>query len=592
LFKEEEQTMKKHLGLLISLIMIVTVLAAQCPPPSPTAVPGKPTTVPATTAPGKPTSTPEPPAKPVTLRMAIVSEPPTLDPNLAEDTTSIDADKQLFQGLLKINGKTSELEKDLATDWKVTEDGTVYTFTMRKDAYWVRYDPATEKIEKVRPITAQDIEYSVQRAVMPETASPYSYVAYAIKNAEAINNSDPGGYDISTLGVKALDDYTIQFTLEFAASYFPSICSLWTVRPVPKEAIEKYGEQWTEPGNIMTNGPMVLAEWTHDAHLTYKKNPYYYDADKIQIEEIDVSIVTDSATILAMYENDELDMSGVPTDDLDRVRQDPVLGKEFYSAPYPGTYILYFRTTKPPMDNVHVRRALSYAIDRQSLIDNVIKGGQMPARAFAPPGIFGNVAEDPEVGITFDLAKAKAELTEAGYPDGQGFPTILYMYNTAGGFNEKLAQAVAQMWKDNLNIDVTFESMEWKVYLGVIKASAPDENVGHTFRYAWLADYPDQNNWVHEVHSPTQGANRSKLDPEKDPLAKELDELTIAAGKETDLEKRKQMYKRAEQILTYEICAFAPLYHYTTNVVVKPYLHRDYPLMCGINWAEWTIDPH
>jgi oligopeptide transport system substrate-binding protein len=580
----------KRTSSLFSLIIIASLLAACCPEATPgIEEPAAATSAPAATSPPEPI---EPAAEPVVLRMAIVSEPPTLDPNLGEDTTSIDCDKQLFLGLLKINGATSELENELATDWKISEDGTVYTFEMRDDVYWVRYDPDSEVIEKVRPVNAHDIEYSVKRAVMPETASPYAYVAYAIKNAEAINNSDPGGYDIDTLGVKALDDYTIQFELEFAASYFPSISSLWTVRPVPKETIEEFGDEWTEPGNIMTNGPMVLTEWTHDAHLTFKKNPYYFRADEIQIDEIDVSIVADSATIMAMYENDEIDLAGVPTDDIDRVKADPVLGKEYYSSPYPGTYILYFRTTKPPMDNVHVRRALSYAIDRQSLIDNVIKGGQMAARAFAPPGIFGNVAEDPETGITFDLEKAKAELAAAGYPDGEGFPSLLYMYNTAGGFNEKLAQAVAQMWKENLNIDVTFESMEWKVYLGVIKASAPDEEVGHVFRYAWLADYPDQNNWVHEVMNPTQGANRSKLDPETDPLGQELNELTIAAGQEPDQDKRRDMYKRVEQILTYEACAFAPLYHYTTNVVVKPYLHRDYPLMCGINWSEWTMDPH
>lgn len=575
----------KYLGLLIGLIAITSMLAACVAVPAPN-VAEAPSSGEAAEAPAPPSD------EPVVLRMAIGAEPPTLDPNLAEDITSIDGIKQLFMGLMKINGKTSELEQELATDWEISEDGTVYTFKMRDDVYWVRYNPDTEEIEKVRPVNAHDIEYSVKRAVMPETASPYAYVTYAIKNAEAINNAESGDYDIDTLGVKALDDSTIQFELEFPASYFPSITSLWTVRPVPKEAIEEFGDEWTEPGNIMTTGPMVLSEWNHDANLRYKKNPHYFRADEIQIDEIDVAIVTEDATRMAMYENDEIDWAVVPTDDIDRVKADPVLSKEYYSAPYPGTYLLYFRTTKPPLDDVHVRRALSYALDRQSLIDNVIKGGQMPARAFAPPGIFGNVAEDPEVGLTFDLDKAKAELAEAGYPDGEGFPTLLYMYNTFGGFNEKLAQAVAQMWKENLNIDVNFESMEWKVYLGVIKAGAPDEEVGHVFRYSWLADYPDQNNWVHEVMNPTQGANRSKLDPETDPLAAELNELTIAAGQEQDPEKRKEMYKRAEQISTNELAAFAPLYHYTTNVVVKPYLQRDYPLMCGINWAEWTMDPH
>ncbi len=571
----------KRSSLLFSLIVIFSLLASCSPQETPPPVE-------ATT----PVEADVPETEPVVLRMAIGSEPPTLDPNLAEDTTSIDADKQLFMGLLKVNGETSELENELATDWEVSDDGTVYTFSMRDDVSWVRYDPDTEKIEELRPVTAHDIEYSVKRAVMPETASPYAYVTYAIKNAEAINNSDTGNYDIDSLGVKALDDYTIQFELEFAASYFPSITSLWTVRPVPQEAIEEFGDTWTEPGNIMTNGSMVLAEWTHDAHLSYKKNPYYFKADEIQIDEIDVSIVGDSATIMAMYENDEIDFAGVSGDDVDRVKTDPVLSQEYHNAPSPGTYILYLRTTKPPLDNVHVRRALAYAIDKQSLVNNVLKGGQVPARTFAPAGIFGNVAEDPGVGIMFDLEKAKAELAEAGYPDGEGFPTLLYMYNTWDGTNQRIAEAIAQMWKDNLNIDTTFESMEWKVYLDVIKASAPDEEVGHTFRYTWFADYPDQNNWVHEVMNPTQGANRSKLDPDTDELAAELNELTINAGQEMDLEKRQEMYKRAEQILTYDLCAFTPLFHTAVNVVVKPYLHRDYPLMCGVNLAEWTIDPH
>lgn len=578
----------KRLIFLISMI-IISSLAVSC---APVETPSEPVSEePAAPAePPEPAESEEPASEPVVLRLAISSEPPTLDPGLAEDTTSIDADKQLFLGLLKINGKTSELEKELATDWEVSEDGTVYTFTMRDDVYWVRYNPDTDEVEKVRPVTAYDIEYGVKRAVMPETASPYGYVTYTIKNAEAINNSEPGAYDIDTLGVKVLDDTTIQFELEFAASYFPSIVSLWTVRPVPKEAIEEYSDAWTEPGNIMTNGPMMLAEWTHDAHLTYKKNPHYYKADEILIDEIDVSVVTDNATIMAMYENDEIDVAGVPTDDIDRVKSDPVLSKEYYNAPTASTYILFFRTTKPPLDDVHVRRALAYAIDRQSLVDNVTKGGEVPANTFAPKGIFGNAAGDPEVGITFDVEKAQAELAEAGYPNGEGFPGILYMYNTFGGFNEKLAQAIAQMWKENLNIDVTFESMEWKVYLGVISQSAPDEEVGHVFRYSWFADYPDQNNWVHEVMSPTQGANRSKLDPATDPLAAELDQLTKDAAQETDPAKRQEMYKRAEQILTYETAAFTPLFHNAINVVVKPHLTRDYPLMCGMNWAEWIIE--
>jgi len=583
------------IGLVMIAVMVVPLLAA-CGPTTtavqvqPTTPPVKPTTPP----PPPPTETPVP--EPVVMHLNLGTEPPSLDPALATDTTSVDVDEQLFLGLTAYDPATSAVIPELATDWNASADGLTWTFNMRNDVYWVRYDPATDTFEKVRPVTAYDVEYGVRRTVMPETASDYAYVMYIIKNAEAINTTQlpTDTYDITTLGVKALDDYTVEFTLEYAAGFFPAIAGMWVCRPQPKEAIEEFGAEWTEPGNIMSNAAYVLAEWTHDSHMTLVKNPYYYNADMVQITVLDFVMIVEASTSFAMYENGELDSTGVPLDDLDRVKADPVLSKELFIAPAACTYYYGFTTDKPPMDKVHVRRAFSYAVDRQGLIDNVTKGNQKPANVFACPGIFGTPAADKTLGILFDAAKAKSELAEAGFPDGAGMPAITLMHNTSEG-HARIAQAIQQMWKENLGVDINVENQEWKVYLKTVAPTTPVEQMPHVWRLGWCADYPDENNWIHEVFNPTKGNNNPRLrldDPEVGALVTEFNDLTIAAGREPDPATRLEMYKRAEQLLNYEIAAIIPIYFYTTVNVTKPYLTRNFPLLGGADMENWTIAPH
>ncbi len=579
-------------GLVLIAGMIAPLLAGCGPTP---------TTVAPATKPPQPTATPAPPPTatpvptPVVVHLNLGSEPPTLDPALATDLTSIDVIQQLFLGLTGLKPETGEVIPRLATSWDISPDGLVYTFHMRNDAYWVRYDPATDTFEKIRPVTAYDVEYGVRRTVMPETASDYAYVLYVLKNAKAINTTQvpTQTYNIEDLGVKALDDYTVQFTLEYPAGYFPAIAGMWVSRPQPKESIEEFGAEWTEPGNIMTNAAYALKEWTHDSHMTLVKNPYFYDAAKVQIDVIDYVMITEASTAFAMYENGELDSAGVPLDDLDRVKSDPVLSKELHIAPYPCTYYYGFTIPKPPVDNVHVRRALSHAIDRQGLIDNVLKGGQLPAHTFACPGIFGAPVDDMSVGIFYDPDKAKQEMEEAGYPGGAGWPAVTLMYNTSEA-HARIAQAIQQMWKETLGIDVSVENMEWKVYLKTL-SDGPVEVMPHIWRLAWCADYPDENNWVHEVFNTEEGSNRIRMsrdDPQVGNFVKEFDETTMAAAREADPNKRIELYKRAEHLLVYEIAGIAPIYYYTTVAVTKPYLKRSYALLGG-EWIEqWTMEPH
>lgn len=502
---------------------------------------------------------------PVTLEWNLATEPPTLDPALGTDTTSIWVIEQLFLGLTDYDDETMEVVPELATSWEVSEDGLVWAFHMRKDVKWT----------DGRPVTAHDIEYAVKRTCDPATASDYAYVLYIIKGAEEVNTGEVT--DLNYIGVKAIDDYTIQFALNQPAGYFPAIAGMWVTRPVPRWAIEEYGIKWTEPENIVTNGPYLLTKWAHEDELIMEKNPDYFEADKVQIEKIHAVMIVEASTAMAMYEDGALDSTGVPSEDIDRVKADPVLSKELTIAPDLCTYYYGFNNTKPPFDNVLVRKAFSAAIDRQSLIDYVTKGNQTPATTFTCPGIFGHVLPEEGVGIGYDPEAAKKYLADAGYPGGEGLPEITLMFNTSEG-HRKIAQAIQQMWKEVLGVEVNLTNQEWKVYLKTL-----DEDAPQIFRLGWCADYPDANNWVLEVFHSTLSPNRIKWSNA------EFDRVTEEAAKEFDPAKRLELYKRAEQILCEEEAAMAPIYFYTIVNISKPYLQRTFAPMGGDHVKDWRI---
>jgi oligopeptide transport system substrate-binding protein len=550
------------------------------------------------------TPVPEPgEEKPVTLHINLGSEPPQLDPALSTDTTSVAVDEELFLGLTDFDVVTSEVIPELATEWENSEDGLTWTFHMRDDVPWVQYNPATGEVVVMtddegnpRMVNAHDVEYGVKRTLDPATASDYAYVLYIIKGAIPVNSGEET--DLDTIGVEALDDYTVAFTLEQPAGYFPSIAGMWVARPVYQPVIEEYGARWVEPGIVVTNGPYLLEEWAHFDHMVLVKNPEYYGADDVQIERIEAVMIVEASTAFAMYENNELDTVGVPLPEMDRVKADPVLGEELYIAPDVCTYYYGFTNNKAPFDDPLVRRAFSAAIDRQSLADNVLKGGQLPANTFAPAGIFGAVPQDPDIApwaLDYELGAQMAQefLAEAGYPNGEGFPTVTLMHNTSEG-HAAIAEAIQAMWRNTLNVEVEVTNQEWGVYLETLQNTTPLEDMPEIWRMGWCADYADENNWVHEVFNNQEGANRLRrgcvddVCTEVEPL--EFDNLTKQAGMEQDPAVRAELYKQAEYLLSDEEAAYAPIYYYTTVQVTKPYLTRFYPPLGGPHWSLWTLD--
>jgi oligopeptide transport system substrate-binding protein len=542
----------------------------------------------------------DPDADRITLDTVVGTEPPTIDPALGTDSTSIFFMRQMFVGLTSFDEQANVVPA-LATDWEVSDDGLEWTFNLRDDIKWVHRDPNSGEFEDLGPVTAQDVVYGVTRTLDPNTASDYAYVLYAIDGAEALNTTDPSAEDfediLAGLGVSAPDDTTVVFTLSAPAAYFPSIAGMWVTFPQPQAAIEQYGDNWTEAGLIVTNGPYTLREWTHGASIMIEKNPLWINADSVQIELFGGPIIQEESTAMALYENNEIDVMssppgwGPPLPDMDRIRADSQLSEELFIAPQLCTYYYGFVNTKPPFDNVLVRKAFSAAIDRQSLIDNVVKGDQISAHSFSPPGIFGNVADDTSIGdflIQADygdqVTQAQEWLAEAGYPEGEGLDVVL-AHNTSEA-HAQIAQAVQAMWQEAFpQANITIENQEWAVYLKTLLPESPDAEKPNVYRLGWCADYPDANNWLNEVFHSKSGQNYSKFNnPDFDALVEE-------AAFEADPTVREALYSQAEEIFINEDSGIAPIYYYTyvrlykpwlTNVVISP--------VTGDPIAEWTID--
>jgi len=504
------------------------------------------------------------------LRLPLQQPVPTLDPGLAEDSTSIEVIEQLFLGLTDFDDDTAEVIPELASDWSVSADGLTVTFRLR-EARW----------SDGRPVTADDVVWAARRNIAPATASPYAFMMYGLRNAEAINTGKLA--DAARLGVEAPDARTVRFSLARPAAYFPAVAGMWMLRPLPRRAIEAHGAAWTEPAHIVTNGPYRLREWQRGNRLMLQRNPDYFAAASVRIPEVHYLIVPESSTGLAMYENGELDLLGssylsVPTPDIPRLKADPVLGAQFAIQPAMCTYYFGFNTARPPMNDRRVRKAFSAAIDRRLLIERIVRGGQRPATTFTPTPVFGAVPPGAGVGIGHDSQQARRWLSEAGYPGGKGFPEVVLMYNTAEA-HAQIAQAVQQMWRRELGVTVRLENQEWKVYLQTtLRSDGP-----HIFRMAWCADYPDANNWLMEVFHPGKSTNRVHWhNPE-------FAHATEQAQAVQDPQERRRLYRRAEQILTEDEAVIAPVYFYTRVTLTQPYLQRKLAPMGGNHIRDWRF---
>jgi oligopeptide transport system substrate-binding protein len=497
---------------------------------------------------------------PLTLNFNLGGEPSTLDPAVAEESRSLDVIEQLFIGLVKLDDNTGEVRPELATSWIASPDSTVYTFTLRSDAVW----------SDGHPVTAQDVRYGILRSLTPTTLSSYAYVLTIIKNAEAYymgTITDP-----NQVGVTALDNTHLRITFEYPASYALSILAMWVARPMPQWAIEASGSPtWTLPANIVTSGPYRLAEWVHNGHILLTKNPSYYDAANVQIDQVKAWMV-DEATAWTMYLNGQLDTAALPLG----TSLDPVQRQATHIQPVACTYYYGFSISQPPFNNVLVRKAFIAATDRQGLIKSVTGGVQRPALTFTPPGIFGYVDGVAEgVGISYNPTQARQWLSDAGYPNGQGLPPVTLWYNTSTG-HQAIANYIRNSWYATLGVSATLQSMPWSDYLTELA-----KGQFQVWRNGYCLDYPDANDFLNTAIIPS----RSRFGNWTNAT---YDSLVDQAAREQDPNVRKSLYKQAEKILVETDAVMLPLYFYASVTASKPYLERTYPASHP-HIADWRI---
>jgi len=325
------------------------------------------------------------------------TEPETLDPALMTGDPEFNIATQLFEGLVEYDPETLEPLPAVAQSWEISDDGLTYTFHLRKDVYWSNGDP----------VTAHDFRYSWLRALSPETASDYAFQLYYVKNGEAYFKGEID--DPDKVGIKVIDDYTIQTILENPTAYWLDLLAFHTLMPVNRKCVEKYGSKWTRPENIITNGPFLLKEWVIKDRIIMVKNPDYYDADDVKLQKIIVYPIEDRTTDLNMFKAGETDwIRTILVTHIDEWMGRP----ELHITPFLTTYYYMINTTRPPLDDVRVRKALNLALDKKSLCEYVTRAGEKPADTFVPPGIHGY---NPPDGPDYDPGKARQLLREAGF---------------------------------------------------------------------------------------------------------------------------------------------------------------------------------
>lgn len=513
--------------------------------------------------------------------------------------------QEVFQKLSVSHNSNSDIQQPVPTlvadNWQTSEDGTVYILKLADEVKLVEGEEpgfADQIIEKIREIynnQASPFDHLKNAGTIPEMiwVATNELKPHFLDSGEIrLTMADSPTEKIISLGVRAIDDYTVQFTLESAATYFPALVSVSAFHPLPRHVIEQYGDdKWTKPQNIQTNGSYRLTEWDKGNKIVLTKNSDYYEADQVNIREVNYFIVPESSIGFTMYQNEALDIIGgavylrLPQTEIPRIQSDYKLYKEMHSGTRACTDWYQFNTQKSPTDNVLVRKAMVAAIDKQLLIDIVLNGTQIPATTLVPHKILGTLNSIDEEGIEFNPKQAQQWLTEAGYPNGDGFPKVVLMY-PINETHRKITQGIKTLLKHYLNIDIEVKGLNWRHYNDTVdnKQFQPKSvSSPHIFRYSLCVSYPDASNLLGIFHSDyglnwISGKTGELFD-------QTLDKARLA----TDSVTSQQLYRRAEQILIEDDVATMPLYfnspRFLVNSRVKGWYNKAWGGQQIRNWS-------
>jgi oligopeptide transport system substrate-binding protein len=476
------------------------------------------------------------------LRFNNGAEPETIDPALVSGQPDGRLARSLFEGLATSDPRTLEPRPGQAERWETSADGLTWTFHLRPGLAW------SDGV----PLTARDFVWSWLRVLRPETAARNAGLLYAIAGAEDFNRgrtSDP-----ADVGLSAPDDTTLVVRLATPVPYLLHLTAYPTLLPVPRHAIERWGERWTRPGHIVSNGAFRLERWRQNDRFELARNPRYRDAARVWLDRVVAYSVDDLSTSVNLYKSGRLDWntSGyIPSPFVPRLR-----GKaDFRSAPFQAVYFYSMNVTRRPFDDVRVRRALNLAVDRDAIARDLLKGTREPWGRLTPRGYPGYPAPAP---LRHDPARARALLAQAGFPGGRGFPRISILFSTSED-HRRIAEAVQAMWAKELGIPVELRNMEWGSTLQAMTTLQYD-----VARRSWIGDYLDPGTFL-EIMRGGDGNNRTGW---SDPR---YDRLLLAARRESDPARRMRLLGDAEALLLAD-GPVIPIYHYSTVELVKPYV--------------------
>jgi len=488
------------------------------------------------------------------------SEPQGLDPHVVTGVPEHFIIGALFEGLATKNPYTLEPEPGVARSWDISEDGRVITFHINPRARWSNGEP----------MSATDYVWSWQRLLSPGLGSEYAYMLFPVKNARSFNRGDIT--DFGEVGVKALDELTLQVTLDERTPYFLQLMDHYSTFAVHRATIEKFGKMtdrytpWTRVENMVSNGAFRLKDWKLYRRIEVEKSDTYWDRDNVKLNGIVFYPTENVVSEERMFRVGQLHYTNsVPLGKIPLYQE--MADSPYRQAPYLGTYYYLINTLRPPTDNVKVRQALSMAVNRESLNKNVLKGTNIPAYSITPPDTLGYF---PPKLFGYDVARARQLLAEAGYPNGEGWPGLELTYNTSED-HRKIAVALQQMWKDALNIEVTLTNQEWKVYLDSV--TQMDFQMA---RRGWIGDYVDPNNFLDLFLTGGGNNNTGFANPRYDDLI--LHKAPQAATKE----ERLAVFHEAETMLM-EQMPIIPLYTYTSKHLIHPGVKGAPP-----NLMDWT----
>ncbi|MCA1553023.1 MAG: peptide ABC transporter substrate-binding protein, partial [Chloroflexi bacterium] len=502
------------------------------------AVQQQPTAAVATSAPGKKT----------VLRLPESSKiPQTIDPGITSGSGGLEQVQNFFEGLVYVDQVSGEIKPGQAEKWSISADGLTYTFNLRANLKW----------SDGQPLKASDFEYAWKRVTDPTTKSRYAQALWPIKGAEAFGS---GKGTADGMMVKATDDRTLVVTLERSAPYFLQLAATWSAYPVRKDLIEKFGDKWTlTKESYIGNGHYRMVEWKQEQSMTAEKNPNYWGENNGPDQIIWTLYDSPTTKAIIAYEAGELDHAQLVGPDIPRIKADPKLSKEVKKWERQGTQWIVMDTTNAPLDKVKVRQALTWATNAKQINEVVLKDAYFNAVSIVAPGIAGQKKDNS---IGYDVAKAKQFMSEAGYPEGKGWPANVKMVINADDPNEKaIGEAVQAMWKQALGIDITLEPMETKAW-DAWRESRTNQPF-HFYIQGWGSDYEDPNNWYNLLfHSKADFYHTHWK-------SAQFDQLVDSGLQENDQTKRKGIYEQADKIMSDE-APFIPIYHWARFTVTKP----------------------